>query len=161
MRLYTGFDLHSSNSYVAIIDDTGKRAFKKKLPNDPEQILSALALYKDAIIGIVIERVRSWHSQKSFASPDTNNTNLVFIMPINDTKWRGDDLSQMFDIELGNDTAGERMRSKPLDLGDDFCNKPLSRFGRAFTGVIGLQILKVLDRRRGERYPCLFSHGIT
>ena len=55
MRLYTGIDLHSSNSYLAIIDETGKRVFKKKVPNDPEQILSALAPYKDAIVGIVIE----------------------------------------------------------------------------------------------------------
>jgi len=46
MRLYTGIDLHSSNSYLAIIDETGKRVFKRKLPNDPEQILSALAPYK-------------------------------------------------------------------------------------------------------------------
>ena len=42
MRLCTGIDFHSSNSYLAIIDETGKRVFKKKLPNDPEQILSAL-----------------------------------------------------------------------------------------------------------------------
>ena len=54
MRLYTGIDLHSSNSYLAIIDETGKRTFKKKYPNDPEQILSALAPYKDTITGIVI-----------------------------------------------------------------------------------------------------------
>jgi hypothetical protein len=27
MQLYTGFDLHSSNSYVGIIDENGKRAF--------------------------------------------------------------------------------------------------------------------------------------
>lgn len=55
MRLYTGIDLHSSNSYLAIIDETDKRVFKRKFSNDPEQILSALAPYKDTIIGIVIE----------------------------------------------------------------------------------------------------------
>ena len=32
MRLYTGIDLHSSNSYLAVIDETVKRVFKKKLP---------------------------------------------------------------------------------------------------------------------------------
>jgi len=61
MRLYTGIDLHSSNSYLAIIDETGKRVFKKKVPNDPEQILSALAPYKDSIIGIVIESTYNWY----------------------------------------------------------------------------------------------------
>jgi len=34
MRLYTGFDLHSSNTYLGIEDEGGKRIFKKKLPND-------------------------------------------------------------------------------------------------------------------------------
>ena len=61
MRLYTGIDLHSSNSYLAIIDETGKRVFKKKYPNDPEQILSALAPYKDTITGIVIESTYNWY----------------------------------------------------------------------------------------------------
>ena len=39
MRLYTGIDLHSSNSYPVVIDETGRRVFKKKVPNGAEQIL--------------------------------------------------------------------------------------------------------------------------
>ncbi len=47
MKLYAGFDLHSSNSHLGIIDEDGKRAFKKKLPSNRDAILSALAqLYK-------------------------------------------------------------------------------------------------------------------
>ena len=61
MQLYTGFDLHSSNSYVGIIDENGKRVFKKKLPNDPEQIVSTLEPYKDTIIGIVVESTYNWY----------------------------------------------------------------------------------------------------
>ena len=61
MRLYTGIDLHSSNSYLAIIDETGKRVFKKKLANDPEVILSALTPYKNAIVGIVVESTYNWY----------------------------------------------------------------------------------------------------
>src|SRR5574341_650190 len=61
MRLYTGIDLHSSNSFLAIIDETGKRVFKKKLPNDPVQILSALAPYRDSTVGIVIESTYNWY----------------------------------------------------------------------------------------------------
>jgi predicted NBD/HSP70 family sugar kinase len=34
MKLYSGIDLHSTNSYLAIIDQSGKRIFKEKLPND-------------------------------------------------------------------------------------------------------------------------------
>jgi transposase len=55
MQLYSGIDLHSSNSYLGIIDETGKRVFKRKLPKDPEMILAALAPNKNEIIGIVVE----------------------------------------------------------------------------------------------------------
>jgi len=61
MRLYTGIDLHSSNSYLAIIDENGNRVFKRKSPNDPEQILAALAPHKDTIVGIVIESTYNWY----------------------------------------------------------------------------------------------------
>jgi hypothetical protein len=30
MKLHTGFDLHSCNSYVGIIDEQGKRAFNSR-----------------------------------------------------------------------------------------------------------------------------------
>ena len=42
MGLYTGFDLHSSNTYVGIIDGDGKRIWKKKLRNDPSLILATV-----------------------------------------------------------------------------------------------------------------------
>jgi len=60
-RLYAGFDLHSSNNYVAIIDEGGKRIFSKKLPNDPEQIVSALRPHKDNMAGIAVESTYNWY----------------------------------------------------------------------------------------------------
>ena len=50
-----GIDPHSSNSYLGIIDETGKIVFKRELPNDPEMILATLVPYKNDIIGIVVE----------------------------------------------------------------------------------------------------------
>jgi transposase len=61
MRLYTGFDLHSSNSYVGIIDETGKRVFNKKLPNDPEIIVDTLRPFRNDITGITIESTYNWY----------------------------------------------------------------------------------------------------
>ena len=62
MKLYTGFDLHSSNNYLAIIDEDGKRVFKRKLPNDSELILDTLRpYYKDDIVGIVVESTYNWY----------------------------------------------------------------------------------------------------
>ncbi len=95
----------------------------------------------------VFERLtmRSWHPQKSFTSPDPDDTHFVLIVSINDTKRRKNDLSQMFDMELGHDTAAQRMRAQPLNLGDDLGCEPFPRIRRAFTRVIGLHVLKILD----------------
>jgi hypothetical protein len=49
MKLYTGIDLHSNNSYVVIIDETDKLVFEKRLPNDLEIILEQLSFYKNDV----------------------------------------------------------------------------------------------------------------
>ena len=61
MKLYTGFDLHSSNNYLAIVDEQGKRVYKRKLRNDPESILTTLMPHKDNITGIVWESTYNWY----------------------------------------------------------------------------------------------------
>lgn len=61
MQLYTAFDLHSNNSYLGIIDETGKRVFKRKLANDPESILDTLKPYKEDIAGIAVESTYNWY----------------------------------------------------------------------------------------------------
>jgi transposase len=61
MKSYTGLDLHSSNCYLGIIDETGKKIFKQKLPNERERILEALYPYKDDVTGIVVESTYNWY----------------------------------------------------------------------------------------------------
>ncbi len=61
MRLYAGFDLHSTSTYLGIVDEEGKRVFKKKLPNDREIILCTLSPYKDTVAGIVAESTYNWY----------------------------------------------------------------------------------------------------
>ena len=61
MKLYTGFDLHSSNNYLAIIDEKGKRVYKRRLENDPEIILTTLMPHKKKIVGIVVESTFNWY----------------------------------------------------------------------------------------------------
>ncbi len=55
MKLYTRFDLHSTNNYLAIIDTKGKRVYKRRLRNDPDSILTTLMPHKDNIAEIVVE----------------------------------------------------------------------------------------------------------
>jgi len=67
-------------------------------------------------------------------------------MPINDAKRWVNDLSQRFNIELGYDTATQRVCAQPLDLGNDLSCKPLSHIRHTFAQVKGLYVLKVFDR---------------
>ena len=61
MLLYTGLDLHSSNTYLGIEDEEGKRVFKKKLPNDRKIILDTLKPYKEHIVAVVVESTYNWY----------------------------------------------------------------------------------------------------
>jgi transposase len=61
MKLYSGIDLHSSNSYLAIIDENGKRIFKERLPNDISMINEKLSLYSGSLEGVVVESTYNWY----------------------------------------------------------------------------------------------------
>ncbi len=61
MKLYTAFDLHSNNSYLGIIGESGKRVYKRKLANDPAAIIEALNPFRDDIAGIAVESTYNWY----------------------------------------------------------------------------------------------------
>ena len=59
--LYVGSDLHGNNNFLGIIDEQGKRVFKKRLPNDRELIKDVLRPYQEEIEGIVVESTYNWY----------------------------------------------------------------------------------------------------
>jgi len=61
MKLYAAFDLHSSNSYLSVIDEEGKRRLEKKLANDAEAIVTELSPYRKNIAGVVVESTYNWY----------------------------------------------------------------------------------------------------
>ena len=61
MKLYCGIDLHSNNSYVAILDDKDSIVYQKRLTNDIGMILEALSPYRERIAGIVVESTYNWY----------------------------------------------------------------------------------------------------
>ncbi len=61
MQLYAGIDLHANNNFVAVIDESGKRVFKKKIPNEAEIILSILGSFKEGMTGVVVESTFNWY----------------------------------------------------------------------------------------------------
>ena len=61
MALYAGMDLHSTNTYLGIMDDKYKRVFKKRLRNDLPLILSTLEPFREDLNGIVVESTYNWY----------------------------------------------------------------------------------------------------
>ncbi len=61
MKLYVGIDLHSNNSYVAIINETDTVIYQKRMANDEKQIIKELSPYKEEITGIVVESTYNWY----------------------------------------------------------------------------------------------------
>ena len=53
--MYSGIDLHSNNSVVAVIDDGDRVVAQKRLPNDIVKITGFLARWQDELAGVVVE----------------------------------------------------------------------------------------------------------
>ncbi len=60
-KLYSGIDLHSNNSHVGILDQNDTRIYHKRLPNQPDVILSELEPYKENLMAIVVESTFNWY----------------------------------------------------------------------------------------------------
>jgi len=61
MDYFIGIDLHSSNSYIAIIDNENRRVFKKKVKNDLQNVLHVLEQCREKKKGIVVESTYDWY----------------------------------------------------------------------------------------------------
>lgn len=61
MKLYGGFDLHSTNNYLAISNEDNKRIFNQRLPNTPDVVLAELEPYRQHLQGLVVESTFNWY----------------------------------------------------------------------------------------------------
>jgi transposase len=61
MKLYGGIDLHSTNSVVAVTDEQDTVVYRRRVPNDMDTILSALAPYQEYLEGLVVESTYNWY----------------------------------------------------------------------------------------------------
>ena len=59
--LYVGSDLHSNNNMIGLIDEQGKRVFKRRVPNDRQVVRDVLFPYKGDIVGIAVESTYNWY----------------------------------------------------------------------------------------------------
>ena len=52
---FCGIDLHSNNSVIVVSDAEDRIVLQRRLPNDLEAILAALACYRGELEGVVVE----------------------------------------------------------------------------------------------------------
>jgi len=53
MKLYAGIDLHSSNSFIGVIDENDKRHYSKRHYNQMDTVLKVLNPFKKNLQGVV------------------------------------------------------------------------------------------------------------
>jgi transposase len=61
MQLYAGLDLHSTNTYIGILDQEFNRIFKKRVSNNLDLILQTLKPFGSQLKGIVVESTYNWY----------------------------------------------------------------------------------------------------
>jgi len=61
MGLYVGIDLHSSSSYIGILNEEAKRIMGRRVCNERESILMTLSPYKTEVAGVVVESTYNWY----------------------------------------------------------------------------------------------------
>ena len=61
MSLYAAIDLHSTNSVLAVIDETDHPLRQRRLPNELPAILNALEPFHEELEGIVVESTYNWY----------------------------------------------------------------------------------------------------
>jgi len=61
MDTYAGIDLHSSNSFVGVINAEDQRLYGKRHSNRLDDILRALDPFQDSLKGVVVESTFNWY----------------------------------------------------------------------------------------------------
>jgi transposase len=61
MPLYSAIDLHSTNSYLAILDEAPRTVLCRRLPNDLTRILEILEPYRGELAGVAVESTYNWY----------------------------------------------------------------------------------------------------
>jgi transposase len=61
MAFYVGMDLHSSNTYLGILDHNLKRIFEKRVMNELPLMLATLEPFREKLQGIAVESTYNWY----------------------------------------------------------------------------------------------------
>jgi transposase len=60
-KLYGGIDLHANNSVVVVLNEQDQVRYRKRVPNELEQILQGLTPFQAQLQGVVVESTYNWY----------------------------------------------------------------------------------------------------
>jgi transposase len=61
MRLYCGIDLHSTNSYLAVLNERLESVLDRRVPNRMEAVLGALEPFRAEVQAVAVESTFNWY----------------------------------------------------------------------------------------------------
>lgn len=61
MRVYCGVDLHSNNSVVGMMDETGRKLLKRRVPNELSLVKALLEPHREQLAAVVVESTYNWY----------------------------------------------------------------------------------------------------
>ncbi|BBO93060.1 IS110 family transposase [Desulfosarcina ovata] len=61
MKTYAGIDLHSSNSFIGVINQNDEKLHSRRHYNNLKEILKVLRKYKKSLQGVVVESTYNWY----------------------------------------------------------------------------------------------------
>jgi len=61
MGLYCGIDLHSNNHVLTVIDDSDRRVYERRLPNDLAITKAALEPYRAELVAVAVESTFNYY----------------------------------------------------------------------------------------------------
>lgn len=98
MEYFVGIDLHGSNSYIGIINETGDRMLNQRTPNELTTIIQVLKPFQKNIKNIAIEATFNWYWLVDGLKDEGYNLNLANAAAINQYKGikHTDDKSDAF-----------------------------------------------------------------
>ena len=61
MALYCGIDLHSTNSWIVVLEGSQKVLLDVRVDNDLREILAELEPFKERLEGVALESTFNWY----------------------------------------------------------------------------------------------------
>ncbi|MHB8423713.1 MAG: IS110 family RNA-guided transposase [Gammaproteobacteria bacterium] len=61
MKSYAAIDLHSNNSVLAVLDESGNLLHEQRYPNQLSTLTEALTPYRTTLVGVVVESTYNWY----------------------------------------------------------------------------------------------------